>query len=151
MNEQTPVDQPTPPRSSVYRLRVEFGDCDPAGIVWFPNFFRWIDAASRHFFSSVGVPPWHELERRIGVIGTPLVDTQARFVKSASYGDVLDVHTSVSEWRGKSFVQLHRVMRGDELILECREVRVFAVRKSEAEGGGIRAVAAPDEVRSRCA
>ena len=26
----------------VYTVRVEFGDCDPAGIVWFPNFFRWI-------------------------------------------------------------------------------------------------------------
>ena len=26
-----------------YSLRVEFGDCDPAQIVWFPNFFRWVD------------------------------------------------------------------------------------------------------------
>ncbi|MFL6695326.1 MAG: acyl-CoA thioesterase, partial [Ramlibacter sp.] len=39
-----------------YPVRVEFGDCDPAGIVWFPNFFRWIDAASRHFFIACGVP-----------------------------------------------------------------------------------------------
>ena len=40
----------------VYTVRVEFGDCDPARIVWFPNFFRWIDAASRHFFVECGVP-----------------------------------------------------------------------------------------------
>ena len=139
-----------PSRTTVYRVRVEFGDCDPAGIVWFPNFFRWIDAASRHFFVSCGVPPWHELERRTGVMGTPLVDTQARFVKSASYGDELDVHTSIAEWRGKSFVQAHRVMRGGDLIMECREVRVFAARRSEAEGGGIRAVEVPDEVRALC-
>ena len=45
----------------VYTVRVEFGDCDPARIVWFPNFFRWIDAASRHFFVQCGVPPWHEM------------------------------------------------------------------------------------------
>jgi 4-hydroxybenzoyl-CoA thioesterase len=135
-------------KTVVYRQRVEFGDCDPAAIVWFPNFFRWIDAASRHFFVECGVPPWHELERRIGVIGTPLVDTQARFVKSASYGDMLDIETSVAEWRDKSFVQTHRVLRGGELIMECTEVRVFAARR---EGGGIRAVAAPDEVKSLCA
>jgi 4-hydroxybenzoyl-CoA thioesterase len=138
------------PRTAIHRLRVEFGDCDPAGIVWFPNFFRWIDAASRHFFVSCGVPPWHELERRIGVIGTPLVDTQARFVKSASYGDVLDIHTAVTEWRGTSFVQSHRVMRGGELIMACTEVRVFAMRRSEAEGGGIRAVPAPEDIKALC-
>jgi 4-hydroxybenzoyl-CoA thioesterase len=135
------------PRSAVYRLRVEFGDCDPAGIVWFPNFFRWIDAASRHYFVECGVPPWHELERRIGVIGTPLVDTQARFVKSASYGDVLDIETSIPEWRAKSFVQRHRVMRAGELIMECTEVRVFAARR---DGGGIRAVPAPEDVKRLC-
>ena len=134
-------------KRTVYRVRVEFGDCDPAAIVWFPNFFRWIDAASRHFFIECGVPPWHELERRIGVIGTPLVDTQARFVKSASYGDVLDIESSVDEWREKSFVQKHRVLRGGELIMECTEVRVFAARR---EGGGIRAVPAPQDVKALC-
>ena len=134
-------------RTTVHRLRVEFGDCDPAGIVWFPNFFRWIDAASRHFFVECGVPPWHELERRIGVIGTPLVDTQARFVKSASYGDMLDIETSVPEWRTKSFVQSHRVLRAGDLVMECTEVRVFAARR---EGGGIRAVPAPEDVKALC-
>ena len=128
---------------------VEFGDCDPARIVWFPNFFRWIDAASRHFFVACGVPPWHETERTLGVIGTPLVDTHAKFVQTASYGDVLEIHTSVAEWRGKSFVQRYRVMRGADLIMECDEVRIFAGRK-EGDPAGIRAVAIPDEIRRRC-
>jgi 4-hydroxybenzoyl-CoA thioesterase len=59
---------------------------------------------------------------------------------------VLDIHTSIAEWRGKSFVQTHRVMRGDELILECTEVRVFARR----EGNGIRAVPVPQEILDLC-
>ena len=50
-------------KTVIYTVRVEFGDCDPAGIVWFPNFFRWIDAASRHFFAEHGLlkpspSPW---------------------------------------------------------------------------------------------
>jgi 4-hydroxybenzoyl-CoA thioesterase len=80
------------------------------------------------------------------MIGTPVVDTHARFVKTASYGDNLQIHTSIAEWRGKSFVQTHRVMRGDELILECTEVRVFARR----EGNGIRAVPVPQEILDLC-
>lgn len=139
----------------IYTQKVEFGDCDPARIVWFPNFFRWIDAASRHFFIECGVPPWHETERTSGVIGTPLVDTHARFIKTASYGDVLQIHSSISEWRGKSFVQHYRVTRdrveGDtsvaDTIMECDEVRIFAARRDD---GSIRALPIPPEIRALC-
>ncbi|MBU1362081.1 MAG: acyl-CoA thioesterase [Gammaproteobacteria bacterium] len=134
-------------KTVTYTVRVEFGDCDPAGIVWFPNFFRWIDAASRHFFTANGVPRWAETADTLGVIGTPLVDTHTRFVATASYGDTLDIAVTVKEWRGSSFVQSYRVTRGDTLILECEEVRIFAGRR---EGGGIRAVPAPDEIRRLC-
>jgi 4-hydroxybenzoyl-CoA thioesterase len=142
-------------REVVFVQQVQFGDCDPARIVWFPNFFRWIDAASRHFFAECGVPPWHETERTMGVIGTPLVDTHARFIKTASYPDVLHIHTSIAEWRTKSFVQRHRVVRpgtagapGD-LIMECDEVRIFAARRGD-DPQGIRAVPAPEAIRQAC-
>jgi 4-hydroxybenzoyl-CoA thioesterase len=131
----------------IYSVRVEFGDCDPARIVWFPNFFRWIDAASRHFFIECGVPPWSETEKSIGVMGTPLVDTKARFVAAATYGDLLQIHTSIGEWRTKSFVQRYRVTRGGDTVMECEEVRIFAAHR---EGGGIRAVAVPEEIRRLC-
>ena len=45
----------------ITRFTVEFGDCDPAQIVFYPNFFRWMDAASLHFFAPAGVPPWREM------------------------------------------------------------------------------------------
>jgi len=134
-------------KTVIYEVRVEFGDCDPAGIVWFPNFFRWIDAASRHFFIECGVPSWQETRQSMGLIGTPLVDTQASFSKTASYGDVLQIHTQISEWRNKSFVQTYRVMRGDDEIMRCTEVRIFAADKV---GGGIRAMAVPEEIRGMC-
>lgn len=136
-------------REVVYRVRVEFGDCDPARIVWFPNFFRWIDAASRHFFVECGVPPWHETEQTLGVIGTPLVDTHAKFIRTASYGDLLEFHTRIAEWRGKSFVQRYRVLRGDEPILECDEVRIFAGRRA-GDATAIRALEIPPAIRRLC-
>jgi 4-hydroxybenzoyl-CoA thioesterase len=134
-------------KTVVYTVHVEFGDCDPARIVWFPNFFRWIDAASRHFFIQCGVPPWHETAKTMGLIGTPLVDTQASFIRTASYGDVLTIHTSITEWRNKSFVQNYRVLRDNEEIMTCNEVRIFAADK---EGGGIRALPVPESIRLLC-
>jgi 4-hydroxybenzoyl-CoA thioesterase len=142
-------------REIIYTQKVEFGDCDPARIVWFPNFFRWIDAASRHFFIECGVPPWHETERTLGVIGTPLVDTHAKFMKTASYGDVLQIHACIAEWRGKSFVQRYRVNRESseggtgaaDVIMECDEVRIFAARR---EDGTMRALVIPESIRRLC-
>jgi 4-hydroxybenzoyl-CoA thioesterase len=131
----------------VYTVNVEFGDCDPARIVWFPNFFRWIDAASRNFFVQCGVPPWTQTEKTLGVIGTPLVDTKAKFIAAATYGDTLYIHTSVGEWRGKSFVQRYRVTRGGETIMECEEVRIFAGRRPD---GSLQALAIPAEIRRLC-
>ena len=134
-------------KTVIYTVRVEFGDCDPAGIVWFPNFFRWIDAASRHFFAECGVPRWEETATTLGVIGTPLVNTQSRFVATATYGDTLSIATRISEWREKSFVQTYTVTRGDTLILECEEVRIFGGKR---EDGSLRALPIPQDIARLC-
>ncbi|HWP19585.1 MAG TPA: acyl-CoA thioesterase [Burkholderiaceae bacterium] len=126
---------------------VRFGDCDPAGIVFFPNFSRWMDAASLHFFMQCGVPPWRELQKTHGIIGTPIVELHTRYHRPATYGETLQVHTEVEEWRGKVFVQRHRVMRGDELLCEGRETRAFCIRDEE---GRLRAVPAPEDIRALC-
>ena len=102
---------------------------------------------SRHFFAECGVPRWEETAQTLGVIGTPLVDTHTRFVKAASYGDTLQIAVRITEWRDKSFVQTYRVARGEDLILECEEVRIFAAKR---EGGGIRAVPIPPSIRALC-
>lgn len=135
----------------IYTARVEFGDCDPAGIVWYPNFFGWMDAASRHFFAECGVPRWEETTKTLGVIGTPLVDTKSRFVNTASYGDTLQIAVTVREWREKSFVQSYRVTRndpqGETLILEAEDVRIFGGKRPD---GRLRALPIPPEIRALC-
>jgi 4-hydroxybenzoyl-CoA thioesterase len=141
-----PAASRTPPP---YRVAVEFGDCDPAGIVYYPNFLRWIDAASRHFFVQCGVPRWQETERTHGIIGTPLVDVQTRFLRPATYGDLLEIDTVVSEWRQKSFVMRHSVRRGNELLVDATEVRVFA-RRVDGDRHRIQAVPVPPDFRALC-
>lgn len=138
-------------KTHTYTLRVEFGDCDPAQIVWFPNFFRWVDAASRHFFVQCGLPDWKLSERERGILGTPLVDTQAKFLRPASYGDVLQVESGVAEWRRKSFVMKHVIRRADVDLVEVTEVRVFARRKGDgSDPHAIEAVAVPEDWRALC-
>jgi 4-hydroxybenzoyl-CoA thioesterase len=134
---------------STYGIAVEFGDCDPAGIAFYPNFFRWYDASARHFFLSCGVPPWRELERDHGIVGTPALEVTSRYHSPVTYGDALVVTTWIDEWRGKSFVLRHEIRRGDTLCAEGREVRVFAVRR-EDDATRLRAVAMPEPFAARC-
>jgi 4-hydroxybenzoyl-CoA thioesterase len=130
-------------------VQVQFGDCDPAGIVFFPNFSRWMDAASLSFFMQCGVPPWRELEKTRGIVGTPLLEIHTKFIKAVTYGETITITTHVDEWREKVFVQLHRVTRGDELICEGREVRAF-VKRDPYDPDRVRAIAVPDDIRALC-
>ena len=135
-------------KTVVYGVDVQFGDCDPAGIVFFPNYSRWMDAASHHFFRHCGLPAWHDMPELPGCIGAPLLEIHTRFISSVTYGERIAIHTRVLEWRGKVFVQEHRVARGDELICEGRETRALCVRQS---GGALKAVPVPEFIRAACA
>ena len=136
-------------RSTSHRVDVQFGDCDPAGIVFFPNFSRWMDAASLSFFMQCGVPPWRELVKTRGFVGTPLLEINTRFLKAVTYGETIAISTWVEEWREKVFVQLHRVMRGDDLVCEGREVRAFVERDPD-HPDRLRAIPVPGDIRVLC-
>ena len=137
-------------RSHVSHFTVEFGDCDPAQIVFYPNYFRWMDAASLRFFRAAGVPPWRQFEAESGIIGTPLVDASAKFLRPASYGDAIDVETTIAQWRNKSFVMSHIIRRDGVVLVEGREVRIFA-RRHPDDPARIEAVPPPESVRRQCA
>ena len=133
----------------VHRVEVCFGDCDPAGIVFFPNFSRWMDAASLKFFMECGVPPWRELVKTRGIVGTPLLEINTKFIKAVTYGETITIATWIEEWRDKVFVQMHRVTRGDDLICEGREVRAFVKRDAD-NPDRLRAIPVPDDIKALC-
>ena len=135
--------------SVAYEVEVMFGDCDPAGIVFFPNFSKWMDASSLNFFVKRGVPTWRDLYKTTGIIGTPLLEINTRFISPATYGERLRVHTSIQAWRRKVFIQKHIVKRGDTLICEGTETRAFCIRHPD-DPDRIKAVAVPEDIKALC-
>ena len=136
-------------RTTTHSVNVQFGDCDPGGIVFFPNFSRWMDAASLMFFTQCGVQPWRVLERERGIVGTPLLEINTKFMKTVTYGETITILTHVEEWRAKVFVQMHRVTRGDDVVCEGREVRAF-VKRDAQDRDRLRAIPVPDDIRVLC-
>jgi 4-hydroxybenzoyl-CoA thioesterase len=133
----------------VYSVNVQFGDCDPAGIVFFPNFSRWMDEASLAFFVACGVPTWRELVKTTGIIGTPLLEIHTRFMRPATYGETITVHTTVEEWAIKTFRHRHVIKRGDTVLCEGTETRAFCIR-DPADPERIKSIPIPDDIKSLC-
>ena len=107
----------------VLRTDVSWGDCDPAGIIFYPTYFRWFDAATWALFGSVG----HGLKTMIeSGYCMPLVGAQCEFVAPAEPGDRCEVRSRIARWGGKSFVVSHEVVRSDGATLaRGQETRVW--------------------------
>jgi 4-hydroxybenzoyl-CoA thioesterase len=133
--------------SFIYRrqLTIEWGQCDPAGIVFNPRFFEMFDASSWLLFEAVlGVKP-QALASTYGIIGIALVDARANFLKPVKFGDTIEIASRVSEFRRSSFEVEHRLSVNGELAVEGTETRVWAVR-DKANADRIATAAIPAEV-----
>ena len=126
-------------------VRIEWGDCDPAGIVFYPRFFAMFDASTTALFErALGMSKYRFLQR-YGVIGYPMADTRARFILPAKFGDDVVIETTVKEFRRTSFDVEHRLTNGGELAVENFETRVWAAR-DPADPERLKAVPIPAEV-----
>jgi len=107
-------------------IEIEFGDCDPAGIVYYPNYFRMFDASTAYLLEAALGMKKIAWIKRFDIVGIPVVDTGATFSKPSRFGDVVTIETSVTEFKRTSFVVGHRLFNAGDLAIEAREVRVWA-------------------------
>jgi len=104
-------------------LPVEFGQCDPSGIVYNPNYFIWFDQ-SVHALLGQGGLSLKGLIADCGIDGIPVVDYKCKFVAPARWGDELTIETSVTALHRCAFDISHRISNGGVLAVECSETRV---------------------------
>jgi 4-hydroxybenzoyl-CoA thioesterase len=105
-------------------VHIEWGDCDPAGIVFYPRYFAMFDASTMALFEAIGWPK-KKLMQRFDFRGWPMVDTRAKFLIPSAFGDDIVIETTISECRRSSFDVAHKTWRGDALAIEAWETRVW--------------------------
>ena len=129
-----------------FPCRVHWGDCDPAGIIFYPTYFRWIDAASWALFEAAGYTPKWMKEQHTAM---PLVSAECQFLFPAEQGDRCEVHSRIARFGGKSFVVDHDIVRSDgTLLAKGRETRVWG-RHEGGPGTPMRGQAIPEELKAR--
>lgn len=67
----------------------------------------------------------------------------------ATYGETVEVNTSIEDWAAKTFRHRHVIKRGDDVLCEGTEVRVFVVRDA-ADPDRIEAIPIPDDIKALC-
>jgi 4-hydroxybenzoyl-CoA thioesterase len=112
------------------RVQVGWGDCDPAGIVFYPRFYAWMDTVSHVLARQMGISRESMLPPAVDLLGFPVVATQAQYLTPARMDDVLEVRTWVARVGRTSLSLRHEIVRletdGTETpVAHGREDRVF--------------------------
>lgn len=125
-------------------IPIEWGDCDPAQIVYFPRYFEFFDACTTALFKKAGVSK-PKMLKQYGIVGIPLVDVHASFRAPSRFGDEVVIESEFAELRRSSFLVRHRLFNRKTLAVECMETRVWA-RRSATNPEKIESAPIPPEV-----
>ena len=123
---------------------VRFSDCDPAGIVFFPQYLVMLNGFVEQWFDDALRIPYATLigARRTGL---PTVRLEVDFSAVSRHGDLLRLQLGVEKLGRSSLALRHEVRAADasdELRLRARQVLVCTSLASH------RAQALPDDVRA---
>jgi 4-hydroxybenzoyl-CoA thioesterase len=131
--------------SKTRTVRIEWGDCDPAGIIFYPRYFEIFDASTAHLFeAALGVTKF-QMFKNLEFAGFPLVRTHARFLKPTRFGDDVAVESKIVFGRS-SFDVEHRLSLKGDVCAECSEKRVWVVRDAD---GRLRSHPVPESVLAK--
>jgi 4-hydroxybenzoyl-CoA thioesterase len=126
-------------------IRVQWGDCDPAGIVFYPRYFEWFDACTILLFEkATGLTKIRMLEKYRGA-GLALLEARAAFKVASHYGEDIDITTEVTEFKRSSFFVRHMVAKNGAPALEGFETRLWTVR-DPADPARLKSASMPAEV-----
>jgi 4-hydroxybenzoyl-CoA thioesterase len=132
---------------SQHEVTVEWGDCDPAGIVYYPSYFRWCDQATHRLLRAAGITR-NEIHGGQWKEGTPLVAAECAFKRASQPGEKLVVESHISRFGRSSFTISH-VFRdaSGAIAAEGSETRIWARKDGDARS--LKAVPIPDDVKKR--
>ncbi|MGH7014803.1 MAG: acyl-CoA thioesterase [Stellaceae bacterium] len=126
-------------------LRIEWAQCDPAGIVFYPQYFIIFDASTGQLFERTGLSA-SAIRATYHIVGFPLIESGAKFLLPCHFDDAVTVESQIGDWGRTSFTVRHRILKdGNIPSVEGFEKRIWASRRDD---GGIKPEPVPDEVKA---
>ncbi len=134
--------------ANIRNTRIEWCDCDPAGIIFYPRYFEIFDTSTTVLIEhALGMNKIDYL-KTYDFAGHPLVETRARFRLPTRFGDEVAIETALIECGRSSFKIEHRLSKAGALMVEGFETRVWVVRHPD-DPKRIKSQPIPAEVLAR--
>ncbi|CAM2010455.1 thioesterase family protein [Acanthopleuribacter pedis] len=108
-----------------YIKRIEFHEADPAGILHFSNYFRYMELAEHAFYHELGFSGFRLKKKNSH--GWPRVKAQMDYLAPLAYDEEVEVHLVVEEKLRKvlNYVFLFRRVFDGRLVAKGRLTVVF--------------------------
>ncbi|UOE92697.1 thioesterase family protein [Alkalihalobacillus sp. LMS39] len=123
-----------------YQVHVKFGDTDGAGIVFYPNYYRWMDEATHHFLTTIGFSTAQLI--MVGKVGMPIVEAKCQFRAPLLFDDIVTVNSMIVELKEKVFTIEHTFLKEKKEVATGYEIRAWC----DLSGERPKAIAIPKEL-----
>lgn len=135
--------------TATQRIRVEWAHCDPAGIIFNPHYYIWMDSGTHALLQAAGFDLIGQTHGDRLFRGCPLVASNMSFHKPLYFGDVTECRSRVERLGNSSFVVAHAFWRSDydQPLATGSETRVWGYADAE-EPSRLVARPIPDDVRA---
>jgi acyl-CoA thioester hydrolase len=106
----------------LHPLRVRYAECDPQQIVFNANYFAYFDVAMTELWRAAMGRYAAMLERGVDMV---VAEVSARFLGAARFDDELELEVSITRLGKTACTTRHRVLRGEEVLVEGEMRHVF--------------------------
>ncbi|MFZ4451191.1 acyl-CoA thioesterase [Salibacterium aidingense] len=127
---------------NVYHIKVRWGDTDAAAIVFYPNFYKWMDEATHELLEKAGWP-LSTLQKDENII-LPLLEAFCQFKAPLMHEDRINIESEVTEAAAKVFTVRHTFFKEGNIGAEGYEKRAWTSIADTAP----KAVPMPDSIRT---
>jgi 4-hydroxybenzoyl-CoA thioesterase len=113
--------------TAIQRIRVEWAHCDPAGIIFNPHYYIWMDGGTHSMLQAAGFDLPLKIREDKLFRGFPLVASNMAFKRPLYYGDITELTSKVEKFGNTSFVVAHefRLRDDPDPVAVGNEVRVW--------------------------
>lgn len=108
------------------KRRINFFDCDPAGIIFYSRLFDFCHSAYEQLIDSFELDEdyWDN-----SVYVVPIIHTECDYYRPIKYGDEIEIQLSVSNLKNFSFELTYSLLLNDEKCAVVKTVHVFVSRE----------------------
>jgi len=112
----------------IHKIRINFFDCDPAGILFYARIFQICHSAYESMISSFHLKEdyWNNTEYVV-----PISSCEAKYMKPIQYDETITLELTIVQLRNSSFELAYICKnKNEEVCAQVKTIHVFVDRKT---------------------